>query len=233
MIKVLLVEDEAPIRDMIRFALSREGVDMLEAADANAARDLLLSNLPDLILLDWMLPEESGISLLKYLTKNIETRKIPVIMLTAKAEEHSKVHGLEAGADDYITKPFSPKELIARIKAVLRRGSGPDEAGCLSAGKLVMNTESHEVEYDGNSLDLGPLEYRLLKFFLSHTNRVFSRSQLLDFVWMRDTEVEERTVDVSVRRLRKALEAYGCDDMLQTVRGSGYRLSAIASKKQQ
>ena len=233
MIKILLVEDESPIRDMVRFALSREGMDMLEAADASAARDLLLSNLPDLILLDWMLPEESGISLLKRLRKSPETRKIPVIMLTAKAEEHNKIHGLETGADDYITKPFSPKELIARIRALLRRSSGSDEAGRFSLGKLVMNTESHQVECAGAPLELGPLEYRLLEFFMSHPERVFSRSQLLDFVWLRNTEVEERTVDVSIRRLRKAMEPYGCDDMLQTVRGSGYRLSAMGSEKQQ
>ena len=230
MIKILLVEDEAPIRDMLRFALSREGMDMLEAPDAQTASGLLEHNLPDLILLDWMLPEESGISLLKNLRKTVETRKIPVIMLTAKAEEHNKIRGFEAGADDYITKPFSPKELIARVKAVLRRSSGPDEAGCFSVGKLVMNTESHRVECNAAPLELGPLEYRLLEFFMSHPDRVFSRSQLLDFVWTSDGQVEERTVDVSIRRLRKTLEPCGCDDLLQTVRGSGYKFSPAKPK---
>lgn len=225
MFKILLVEDELPIRDMVRFALSREGMEMLEAADTHAAHNLLKCNMPDLILLDWMLPEESGISLLKRLRKNTETRDIPVIMLTAKAEEYNKIHGFESGADDYITKPFSPKELMVRIKAVLRRTGGSDETGSISIGKLTLNTESHRVECNGIALELGPLEYRLLQFFLSHADRVFSRSQLLDFVWMRDAEVEERTVDVSIRRLRKVLGPCGCDDMIQTVRGSGYRFS--------
>ncbi|MGD2119187.1 MAG: phosphate regulon transcriptional regulator PhoB [Chromatiales bacterium] len=229
MITVLLIEDEQSIRDMIRFALSREGIDMVEAADADAARKVLAGCLPDLILLDWMLPQTSGINLLREFKKKSEYAKIPIIMLTAKAEEEDKIMGLEAGADDYITKPFSPKELIARIKAVNRRVIGSDIHDQLSIGALDINTAAHKVTCKGSQLHLGPIEYRLLVFLASHMGRVYSRSALLTNVWSGMLDVEERTVDVYIRRLRKVLEPHECDKMIQTVRGAGYRLEAEAS----
>ena len=229
MFKILLVEDEAPIRDMVRFALSREGMDMLEAADVTSALTLLDSKLPDLILLDWMLPEESGLVLLRRLRKNRQWRDIPVIMLTARVEEVHKIQGFDAGADDYVTKPFSPKELIARIRAVLRRSDSHDHDGLLKACELVLNPDSHKVTCRGERVEVGPTEFRLLQFFLTHMDRVYSRNQLLDYVWSRDSDVEDRTVDVSVRRLRKALEPHGHDGLIQTVRGAGYRFSATVS----
>ena len=222
---ILFVEDEAPIRDMVRFALSRAGMEMLEAADNAAADRLLRSRRPDLILLDWMLPEESGIELLRRLRQNPERRDIPVIMLTAMAGEEQKVQGLEVGADDYITKPFSPPELIARIRAVLRRATGSDAEGLLRLEQLVLNPAAHRVQWNDEEIALGPTEYRLLKFLLEHPGRVYSRGQLLDYVWPSDEAREERTVDVSIRRLRKALAPSGHDDCIQTVRTVGYRFS--------
>lgn len=223
---ILLVEDERPIRDMVRFALSRAGMEMLDAETVQQAEDLLALRRPDLILLDWMLPDENGLVLLKSLRKDKDRRDIPVIMLTARAGEEDKIKGLEIGADDYITKPFSPPELIARIKAVLRRATGADTAGILQAGCLVLNPDTHQVYCDEMLLDLGPTEYRLLEFLLSHAERVYSRGQLLDYVWPHVREREERTVDVSIRRLRKALMPQGCDVLIRTVRGAGYSLSA-------
>ena len=226
MITVLLIEDEQPIRDMIRFALSREGIDMVEAADATAARQVLSACLPDLILLDWMLPEVSGIKLLREFKKKPELAKIPVIMLTAKADEEDKIMGLEAGADDYITKPFSPKELIARIRAVNRRVIGSDLQDHLTIGDLDIDMGAHKVTCKGELLQLGPIEYRLLVFLASHMGRVYSRSSLLTHVWTGVLDVEERTVDVYIRRLRKLLEPHQCEHMIQTVRGAGYRMEA-------
>ena len=222
---ILLVEDEAPIRDMVRFALSRAGMEMLDAEDVLHAEQLLASRRPDLILLDWMLPEENGIELLRRLRKDDDRKDIPVIMLTAMAEDEHKVRGLEVGADDYITKPFSPPELVARIKAVLRRATGADASGEIRVGDLAMNTVTHEVYCAGETVELGPTEYRLLKFLLSHPGRVYTRGQLLDYVWADAQAPEERTVDVSIRRLRKALEPGGCDSLIKTVRGAGYGLS--------
>ena len=224
MITVLLIEDERPIRDMIRFALSREGIDMVEAGDAEEARRVLSSCLPDLILLDWMLPEVSGIKLLKEFKKKKEISRIPVIMLTAKAEEEDKVVGFDAGADDYVTKPFSPKELVARIRAVNRRVIGTDVNDKIEIGTLIIDTNAHKVSCGDENLHLGPIEYRLLVFLASHTGRVYSRSSLLNNVWSGMLDVEERTVDVYIRRLRKTLEPYSCDKLIQTVRGAGYRL---------
>ncbi|WP_456447590.1 phosphate regulon transcriptional regulator PhoB [Thiolapillus sp.] len=222
---ILLVEDEAPIRDMVRFALSRSGMEMLDAEDVSHAERILDSRRPDLILLDWMLPEENGIELLRRLRKHPDRKDIPVIMLTAMADEDQKIRGLEVGADDYITKPFSPPELVARIKAVLRRAVGADSSGCISIGSLSLNTVTHEVRCRDNPVELGPTEYRLLEFLLSHPNRVYSRTQLLDYVWADNSAPVERTVDVSIRRLRKALEPMGCDSFIKTVRGAGYSLS--------
>ena len=222
---ILLVEDESPIRDMVRFALSRAGMEMLDAEDVPRAERVLATRRPDLILLDWMLPEESGIELLRRLRKNPERKDIPVIMLTAMAEEEQKIKGLEVGADDYITKPFSPPELVARIKAVLRRAIGADASGEIRVGDLAMNTVTHEVFCQNHRIELGPTEYRLLQFLLSHPDRVYSRAQLLDYVWPDTDAPEERTVDVGIRRLRKALQPAGCDGLIKTVRGAGYRLS--------
>jgi len=222
---ILLVEDEAPIRDMVRFALSRAGMEMLDAEDVSHAEQILATRRPDLILLDWMLPEENGIELLRRLRQDEDRKDIPIIMLTAMAEDEQKVRGLEVGADDYITKPFSPPELVARIKAVLRRATGADASGEIRIGALAMNTSAHEVYCGGKRVELGPTEYRLLKFLLSHPGRVYSRGQLLDYVWADAHAPEERTVDVSIRRLRKALEPGGCDSLIKTVRGAGYGLS--------
>jgi len=224
MTTILFVEDEAPIRDLVRFALSRAGMEMIDAGDGREAERRLAERRPDLILLDWMLPDESGIDLLRRLRRNEALRDIPVIMLTALAEEEQKVRGLEAGADDYVTKPFSPSELVARIKAVLRRVTGADEEGRLRLGELELDPARHEVKWRGAPLSLGPTEYRLLRFLLSHPGRVYSRGQLLDYVWPDDDVREERTVDVSIRRLRKALEPCGIQELIKTVRGAGYRL---------
>lgn len=222
--KVLIVEDEAPIREMIAFHLSRAGYETLEAADCRSARQLLSDERPALALIDWMLPDMSGLELTRMLKRDSENEDLAVIMLTARSDEHDKVSGLEGGADDYVTKPFSPRELIARIQAVLRR-SGSAGAGTLQAGVLELDPASHRVCIEGKEVSLGPTEYRLLKFLMSHPDRVYSRTQLLDRVWGANVYVEERTVDVHVRRLRQALSRGGADRFVQTVRGAGYRFS--------
>ena len=224
---VLLVEDEAPLREMLRFALADVASTVSEAADADAAFARLREARPDLILLDWMLPGMSGIEFMRRLRREAAWRDIPVIMLTARGEEDDRVQGLEAGADDYLVKPFSTRELKARMQAVLRRaGRGEEEAGLpLRAGDLCLDPASHQVSVAGRSLNLGPTEFRLLHFFMRHPGRVHSRTQLLDHVWGRDVYVEERTVDVHIRRLRKALAPHGYDRLIQTVRTVGYRFS--------
>lgn len=222
--RILIVEDERPVREMLAFGLKREGYQVEEAADCTTARAAIADRLPDLILLDWMLPDMSGLELARLLKRQESTRELPVIMLTARAAEDDKVMGLQSGADDYITKPFSTRELLARIEAVLRRAAGHEEQ--LRVGLLQMNTLSHRVTAGGKDISLGPTEYRLLRFFMAHPERVFSRTQVLDRVWGGGVYVEERTVDVHIRRLRKALEPFGCDGYIQTVRGSGYRCSA-------
>lgn len=222
--RVLIVEDEAPIRQMIAFNLKRAGFDVDEAADCATARSRIADRQPDLVLLDWMLPDASGIELVRSLRREDCSRELPVIMLTARAEERDKVTGLEGGADDYITKPFSGRELLARINALLRRAS-PAGEDVLVAGPLRVDTVGHRVWAGEAEATLGPTEYRLLKFLLENPERVFSRGQLLDQVWGRNVYVEERTVDVHVRRLRQALEPFGVDGLVQTVRGAGYRLS--------
>ena len=206
--KVLIVEDEGPIREMIAFHLSRAGFDTVEAADCRQARELLADERPDLALVDWMLPDMSGLELTRMLKRDAENEELFVIMLTAKAEERDKVSGLDSGADDYVTKPFSPRELIARINAVLRR-SKTSSGGTITAGTLTMDTAGHRVASSDSEVTLGPTEYRLLKFLMTHPDRVYSRTQLLDRVWGANVYVEERTVDVHVRRLRKALTEYG------------------------
>lgn len=223
--QILIVEDEKPIRDMIAFGLRRGGYEVLEAEDCRSARARIADRLPDLVLVDWMLPDMSGLELTRSLKRDEATRELPVILLTARADEEDKVRGLEGGADDYITKPFSPRELLARIGAVLRRSGGGSDEEVLQAGRLTLNLASHRVSVDGEPVSLGPTEFRLLRFFMSHADRVYSRSQLLDRVWGGNVYVEERTVDVHIRRLRMALEPSGCDGLVQTVRGAGYRFS--------
>ena len=222
--KILIVEDEQAIREMIAFHLSRAGFETLEAQDSREARELIANNRPDLALIDWMLPDVSGLELTRMLKRDESYEDLAIIMLTARAEERDKISGLEGGADDYITKPFSPRELIARIHAVLRRaGTATDEL--VSAGVLELDTAGHRVVSSGREIKLGPTEYRLLHFLMTHPERVYSRAQLLDRVWGANVYVEERTVDVHVRRLRKALSDAGADDYIQTVRGAGYRFS--------
>jgi two-component system phosphate regulon response regulator PhoB len=223
--QILVVEDEKPIRDMIAFGLRRAGYTVREAEDSSEARSSIADSRPDLLLVDWMLPGESGLELTRFLKRNKETQDLPVIMLTARAEEQDKVAGLEGGADDYVTKPFSPRELLARVQAVLRRTSPSGADGTLEAGGITLHVASHRVSVGGRTVSLGPTEYRLLQFFMEHPERVYERGQLLDRVWGGNVYVEERTVDVHIRRLRKALEPFGCDSLIQTVRGAGYRLS--------
>jgi len=221
-----VVEDEKPIRDMIAFGLRRAGFEVLEAEDASAARGVIADRRPDLLLVDWMLPDQSGLDLTRAIRRNKETEDLPVIMLTARAAEQDKVSGLEVGADDYLTKPFSTRELVARINAVLRRASPAGVGGTIESGGLEMDTLGHRVTAQGEAVALGPTEYRLLKFFMEHPERVYTRGQLLDRIWGGTVYIEERTVDVHVRRLRKALEPSGLDSLVQTVRGSGYRFSS-------
>lgn len=223
--RILLVEDEQPIREMIVFALTNAGYEVQEATDARQAQLCIADRLPDLVLLDWMLPGISGIDYARRLKKEELTWELPIIMLTARAEEEDKVQGLESGADDYVTKPFSPRELVARIRAVLRRGGPAGEDEMLHANGLTLDLASHRVSTGEIMLEMGPTEYRLLEFFMSHPERVYSRGQLLDRVWGSNVYVEERTVDVHIRRLRKALEPHGFDALVQTVRGAGYRFS--------
>src|SRR5579864_303792 len=224
--QILIVEDERPIREMIAFGLKRAGFDVREAEDCRAARAALADRRPDLVLIDWMLPDNSGLELTRSLKRERETRDMPVIMLTARAEESDKVAGLDGGADDYMTKPFSPRELIARVNAVLRRAGTTDETETLRFEALTLDRAAHRVMVGERTITLGPTEYRLLEFFITHPERVYSREQLLDRVWGGNVYVEERTIDVHIRRLRKALEDFGYDRLVQTVRGSGYRFSA-------
>lgn len=223
---ILLVEDEPAIQELIAANLTRSGHHVVRASDAETAQRLLRDALPDLVLLDWMLPGMSGIELARRLRSEERTRTIPIIMLTARGEEQDKVLGLEIGADDYITKPFSPRELVARIKAVLRRRSPQATEDPVEVGGLRLDPATHRVSASDQAINLGPTEFRLLHFLMTHPERVHSRPQLLDQVWGDHVFVEERTVDVHIRRLRSALEASGHHALIQTVRGSGYRLSA-------
>ncbi len=225
MATVLVVDDEPNIREVIRFALEGSAFRVLEAGHADEARRLIQSGEPDLILLDWMLPGRSGLELAQQLKQNSKTRTIPIIMVSARGEEEDRVRGLETGADDYIAKPFSPREMVARVNAVLRRSKPDQPADQIDIGGLRIDNLSHRVSVNGQRIEVAPTEYRLLHFLMSHAERAFSRSQLLDQVWGEQVYVEERTVDVHVRRLRKTLETTGHDHLLQTVRGVGYRFS--------
>ncbi|NQZ26557.1 MAG: phosphate regulon transcriptional regulator PhoB [Colwellia sp.] len=227
---ILVVEDETPIREMISFVLDQNGFNAIEACDIEQALEKIREPYPDLILLDWMLPGGTGVSLAKKLKQNEYTRNIPIIMLTARSDEDDKVKGFEAGVDDYVTKPFSPKELIARIKAVIRRVSPTSLEEEVDFHGLKLDPVSHRVAINGNSLALGPTEFRLLHFFMTHPERVYSREQLLDNVWGTNIYVEDRTVDVHIRRLRKAISGEGHEEFVQTVRGAGYRFSGKLKK---
>ncbi|WP_374477124.1 phosphate regulon transcriptional regulator PhoB [Zoogloea sp.] len=222
---ILLVEDEPAIQELIAANLMRAGHHVVRAADAETAQRIVRDALPDLILLDWMLPGMSGVEFARRLRSEERTRGIPLIMLTARGEEQDKVLGLESGADDYITKPFSPRELVARIKAVLRRRAPETTEDPVELGGLRLDPATHRLAAAGSPVTLGPTEFRLLHFLMTHPERVHSRAQLLDQVWGDHVFVEERTVDVHIRRLRCALEPSGHDSLVQTVRGSGYRFS--------
>jgi len=223
--QILVVEDETPIREMITFVLEQNGFNAIEAEDFEQAKAKIAEPYPDLILLDWMLPGGTGVKLAKSLKQDEYTRNIPIIMLTARADEDDKVKGFDAGVDDYVTKPFSPKELIARIKAVIRRVSPTSLEEAIEFHGIKVDPIAHRVSINERALDLGPTEFRLLHFFMTHTERVYSREQLLDNVWGTNVYVEDRTVDVHIRRLRKAITGEGHEDFIQTVRGSGYRFS--------
>lgn len=223
--KVLVVEDESAVRELLAATLSGAGYEVLGLSDAHKARDQVAVIQPNIILLDWMLPGMSGLEFARWLKRDEALEKIPVIMLTARDDEDYKVQGLEAGVDDYVTKPFSTRELLARIKAVLRRvGADAPELVRTRSG-LEIDLDQHRVMAQEKPIQLGPTEFKLLHFFMTHPERVYSRTQLLDLVWGRDVYIEERTVDVHIRRLRKALEPYGFDELVQTVRGVGYRFS--------
>jgi two-component system phosphate regulon response regulator PhoB len=223
--RVLVVEDEQAIREMVGFALKKAGIQFEEAGDAEQALLAIASSPPDLVVLDWMLPGMSGVDLARRLRREETTARLPIILLTARVEENDRVHGLEVGADDYMTKPFSPRELIARINAVLRRTQGAGSEEPIKYDGLSLDPVGYRVNVDEQPLNLAPTEFRLLHFFMSNPDRVYSREQLLDHVWGRGVFVEERTVDVHIRRLRKALAARGYDRFIQTVRGAGYRFS--------
>lgn len=220
--KILLVEDEQPIREMLRYALERENFQVEEAESASQARELLARRRPDLLLVDWMMPGENGIEFIRRLRKDEIVADIPIIMLTARVEEMDKVKGLDNGADDYLTKPVAIKELIARINSLLRRTSKTDDNDKLSADGLVLDLGSHQLTVNGEHVHIGQTEFNLLKFFIEHKNRVYSRAQLLDFVWGQAVYIEERTVDVHILRLRKILKSFAKDKLIRTVRGMGY-----------
>jgi len=229
MTQILIVEDESAVRELLTTTLAGAGYAVLEAPDAPTAQELVAANSPSLVLLDWMLPGMSGLEFAKWMKKDPQLSELPVIMLTARDEENYKVLGLEAGIDDYVTKPFSTRELLARIKAVLRRSGGESRDRIHVGGGLEMDLVQHRVLAHNQPLLVGPTEFKLLHFFLTHQERVYSRSQLLDLVWGRNVYIEERTVDVHIRRLRKALEPHGLENLVQTVRGVGYRFSVRSS----
>ena len=227
-LNILVVEDEDAIREMLVMVLEQSGINVIDVPTAEAAQLSLADNaMPDLILLDWMLPGISGVELARRLKQDDLFKELPIILLTARGEEEDKVRGLEIGADDYMTKPFSPKELVARIKAVLRRSGKKLEDELLNVSDITLDIGKHRLTIAGKSLDVSPTEFKLMYFFMTHQDNVYSRTQLLDQVWGRSAYIEERTVDVHIRRLRKILKAYEKDELIQTVRGFGYRFSVI------
>lgn len=224
---ILVVEDEPAIQELIAINLRHAGFLVVRASTAEEADSAIRAALPDLVLLDWMLPGQSGVALAKKLRADERTRELPIIMLTARVHEEDKVQGLEAGADDYVTKPFSPKELVARVRAVLRRRAPHLAGDAVEVGDLSLNPSTHRVQAGGLAIDLGPTEFRLLFFFMTHLERVYTRAQLLDEVWGDHVFIEERTVDVHIRRLRAALESSGHHERVETVRGTGYRFRGV------
>lgn len=229
--KILLVEDDANLVELIRYNLDKEGFDVVSTPDGEEALVLADEQRPDVVVLDWMIANLSGIEVCRRLRRAPETASLPIIMLTARAEEGDRIRGLETGADDYVTKPFSPRELVARVRALLRRLRPALSGGNLEYGGVSMDTSSHKVTRDGVPVQLGPTEFRLMRHFLEHPGRVFSREQLLDAVWGRDVYVEQRTVDVHIRRLRKAINGDDLPDIIRTVRSAGYALDSDASLK--
>ena len=221
--RILIVEDEPAIRELIAVNLRHAGHIPLLAADSAGARSEIDAALPDMVLLDWMLPDTSGVELARRLRADPRTRELPIIMLTARADENDKLHGFDAGADDYLTKPFSPRELLARIRALLRRSSPESTDDPVEIGGLRLEPQSHRVSAAGDTLELSPTEFKLLHYFMKHPDRVLSRAKLLDNVWGDHVFIEERTVDVHIRRLRLALQPSGHDRLIVTVRGGGYR----------
>lgn len=224
---ILVVEDEDAIRAMLTMVLEQAGFAVIAVADTEKAQKVLQDSLPDLILLDWMLPGMSGAEWARRLKKDAMYRDLSIILLTARGEEEDKVRGLEIGADDYMTKPFSPKELVARIRAVLRRSGKMQDLAQITQGDIVLDVEQHRLNIGNKQIEVSPTEFRLMHFFMTHPDKVFSRTQLLDQVWGRSVYIEERTVDVHIRRLRKILSEYGKEDLVQTVRGFGYRFSLM------
>lgn len=228
--RILIVEDEPSIAELIAINLTHAGFEVEKVMQTDLALALMKDRLPSLLILDWMLPGKSGVQFAKELRAQERTRGLPILMLTAKSEEHDKVLGLDSGADDYVTKPFSPKELVARVKALLRRQSPIEDTGPLSIGPIKLDPSSHRVlavwpELEPKPIALGPTEYRLLQFFMANPERVHSRASLLDNVWGNEVYIEERTVDVHIKRLRAALAPVDCDRFIETVRGSGYRIT--------
>lgn len=224
-LNVLVVEDEEAIREMLVLVLEQAELQVTAVESAEDAQQVLAETMPDILLLDWMLPGVTGVELARRLKKDQSFIDLPIILLTARGEEEDKVRGLEIGADDYITKPFSPKELVARIKAVMRRSGKTGDGRQIVIGDLVLDTEQHRLSIAGKTLDVSPTEFRLMHFFMLNPDKVYSRAQLLDQVWGRSVYIEERTVDVHIRRLRKILATYDREDLVQTVRGFGYRFS--------
>jgi two-component system, OmpR family, phosphate regulon response regulator PhoB len=223
--RIRIVDDEPAIREMVAFALRKGDYEPVHAGDAREAQTAIADRVPDLILLDWMLPGTSGLDLARRWRKETLTREVPIIMLTARGEENDRVGGLEAGVDDYVVKPFSARELLARIRAVMRRAREDDEDGSVAVGTIRIDGAAHRVFANDQPVPIGPTEYRLLHFFMTHPERVYTRAQLLDHFWGGSVYVEERTIDVHIRRLRRALEPFNAENMVQTVRGAGYRFS--------
>ena len=227
---VMVVEDETSLMTMLRYNLEKEGYRVTEAGDGEEAITVADETPPDAVILDWMLPRMSGVEVCRQLRRKSETRNVPVIMLTARSEESDKVRGLNVGADDYMTKPFSMVELMARVRALLRRAKPSQAKGQLTFTDIVMDLDAHRVSRDGHYIHLGPTEFRLLQYLMERPGTVFSREELLNGVWGPDIYVEPRTVDVHIRRLRKALNLEGCADVIRTVRAAGYSLDASADQ---
>lgn len=230
-LRILVVDDELAIRDVLTMSLEAGGFEVLQAETAQEAHGIIVDQKIDLLLLDWMMPGTTGLELLRRLKRNEITENLPVVMLTAKAEEGNKILGLDSGADDYIVKPFSPRELVSRVKAVLRRISRKELNAPINVDGLLFDPIGHRVSINDKLINLGPTEYKLLEFFLSHQERVYSRNQILDFVWGGNVYIDERTVDVHIRRLRQAISGSGHDKYVQTVRSAGYRFSTIVNDK--